>query len=683
VAENYNKILCTPVQALQHLLREADRGGETMRLVRLEIDPAEVLQYVVVWTPEGPPDRATAGRSSVMMSVPPASAVSLERGLLQVLLCAQGKNGHCVEPDDDVLFVAGGDIAPQELIRIVRELERFASPSYVALLKAGRDPLCLLHVLDEGGRLSGLGGLKALGMFLRWEELKCYPGGRIRVFLPGNIGPEKAVFDAFCELLERDSVAALLQLTEQEPGQELFYIVRRSPGDDSSYQSLRLPPSVFVDTTEVGVPSLATVEILALQSQDDPDRLARTLAESAPGVGYRLQLRRSMYTASVESELEKLRMKRAEVEQRVAHLESTQQQRPYLLRFGPGQLRALAETIYAFSVESLSESEGDVRYAYQASRRAPGGCHYLLVGPRTVMRELDPLHLYANEPPIRFWLDPSWARYYPDAGNVCQVFVPEHMALSPSLHSWQAENMDNHLRTVLGDRWLRETGADTFPKDAFYVFDAPNGNGDCLDLTVLAPSDFVPPRTRLNWLSDNLTVVGGLPVAEYVSGAAESFGWERLARHASDSAAEARVAFGVAAKTSREHFVTELSVMVRDIKAGTEQLMHQITGTIQDIDKLDIKLKVLADIKARAEKDIPRVEHLIAEVNTRVQAFQDELTGVEKAMADALERAEHVEQADNQIVIALVAQRESKRAELQRELDSLRRRRRGGRSFEE
>jgi hypothetical protein len=401
--------------------------------------------------------------------------------------------------------------------------------------------------------------------------------------------------------------------------------------------------------------------------------LAQALDASAPDIGYRLRLRRSSYQANVEMELEKLRIKRAEVDQRIAHLESVAQQRPYLLRFGPGQLRALADTLYSFSVESLSGEEGGVRYAFRANRHAPAGFHYLLVGPQTVLRELDPLHLYGNEPPIRFWLDPSWARYYPDAGNVCYVFVPEHTALSPSLHTWQTEDMDRHLRRMLESRWQRETGERAFPQGAYYVFDAASPDGQDLNLTVLAPSDFGLPQARLHWISDNLTVSQGIPIERYLSGTAEALGWQRIANDAAGAAAAAQAAFQAAVRATREQFAAELSLMVREIKSGTENVILEIVRLIPELEKLDAKRAEVIDAKARAESGIPALEDLITNLAARTGEFQDKLAAVEASMAAALVDAERLLEQDKQDMLALVKAQRLKRDALLEDLSMMRR----------
>jgi hypothetical protein len=525
----------------------------------------------------------------------------------------------------------------------------------------------LLHVLDEYNRLSGLDGLKALGVFDEWQELQCYAHERVKVFLPESIRPDRELLVAFCTLLAHETVATLLHLTRQGRRQELYYILKLAFEAEREFEVLPLPESAFVDTGEVGVPTAATVRVVSLAPTPAPS-LAELLQEHAPGAGYRLQLRPSRYRADLDLEHEKLRLRRAELDQRLAHLESIHQQRPVLLRFGPGQVRALAEVIYSYPAESLSESQADIRYAFQANRQAPEGYHYLLVGPGAVRHQMDPLLLHDNEPPMRFWLDPSWARYYPDEGNVCYVFVPEHTALFPSLHTWHTEEMDRHLREVLSERWLRDSGAQKFPETPYYVFDW-TPDGDSLELSVLAEGDFAPPRTRLHWISEHLTVAGKVSIEKQVSEAAVAIAWERIALDALSMAQKARAALDSESQATRALLAQDMNLMVQAVKRDTELVIKQISSVALHIDRLDLKRKLLLDVKDIKTASLTRFDKLVESVAKGTKAFSDRVGAVESQITESLRQAEAVTADEKERVERLLRQLEGERRRLQAELD--------------
>ena len=307
----------------------------------------------------------------------------------------------------------------------------------------------LLHVLVDRGRHSGFSGLEALGLFESWQSLSAYESEGCRLFLTAGVSLARDLLSPLWRLMSNDHAASLLALAPQGPRDERFYVLCRTDDEANGFERIALPPHAFVDSIEVGFALDASVRVSTLSHGVEPANLAQHLREQAPSRGYRLTLESTRAVEEAGRDLDRLRSQQAYLAQRVAYAESLHRPRPRLLRFNPRQLAALAHTIYSFAPDSLFSARPHVRYAFRATPQEPAGLHYLWIDPEAVRRTPDPLPLYESSPPMRFWLDPTWGRHYHDEGGAAGcVFVPEHTALAPPLHTWIPGDMDEHLRRV-------------------------------------------------------------------------------------------------------------------------------------------------------------------------------------------------------------------------------------------
>jgi hypothetical protein len=657
MADVYKPHPCTEREALERLLAEARRGEPYLERARLQFDSSE-WRRVTLWTID------QVGQTGV-----PSTAVNLEQGLPCLLMNRTADPGGAAAPNDEYMF-AGTHVDARATVDLLRRLEAYATPARVTRLETfeGVD-VWLVHVLVDERRWSGFNGLKSLGLFDGWNELKCYAADALRVFVPAALSVPADVFNAFFRLLAHESTVQLLGLHPQGPDDERFYIVKQA---DAGFEALKLPARTFVDSREVG-PSLdVTVAVTPLENGPALEDLMKDLAARAPMRGYRLRLAQTRVQRTPADELRQLRTEQAHVEQRIAYLESIRRPRPTLLRFGRRDLPALAHTIYSFAPDALFGTPPLVRYAFDATTSEETGFHYLLIEPDAVRQSADPIGLYENgRRPMTFWLDPSWGRYYHDeAGNRAYVFVPEHTALFPSLHTWMPKDMDAYLLRVLARPWLARRGGRASSDQSYvYVLDRLSEKGDRLELTVLEQKSFVPLGGALRWLSDNLTIADRVSVESLISGAADQVCGDALARDAIRAAPLSVAEFEQEATRTIKSFVDDLDRILTAVHAGTAVVLKRADEAIDEMKRLDAEMYQLVDIPER-RRDVADLGDLLQQANSIASDMTDALDDLERNVAATLERARTIESDERNRVEALLASLKQTRQDLLRRLRS-------------
>jgi hypothetical protein len=400
----------------------------------------------------------------------------------------------------------------------------------------------------------------------------------------------------------------------------------------------------------------------------EPANLAQHLREQAPSRGYRLTLESTRAIVEGGRDLDRLRSQQAYLAQRVAYAESLHRPRPRLLRFNPRQLAALAHTIYSFAPDSLFSARPHIRYAFRATPQEPTGLHYLWVDPEAVRSTPDPLPLYENTPPMRFWLDPTWGRHYRDEGGAggC-VFVPEHTALAPPLHTWIPGDMDDHLRRVFARPAARTGSAAASGGSYVYVLDREPGDTGALELTVFERDAFKPIEGSVNWLNDNITVVDRLDVTELLRNTAATARADLLATDAVDAASAARRDFLREAARTRERFMKDLDAVISSINRCTFDVLQRAHLAIDGMKGLDNDMDSLADIRERS-KGIASVNDLLNGIDGVTRALRDRVSALERDVGEALRQAEAQSEDEQRRVEAFVQSLESRRADLRERL---------------
>jgi hypothetical protein len=647
MADVYRPHACTEREALERLASEADLGHDRLARVRIDFD-SSVHRRITLWVPD-----------LVGQAQPPESAVDLDQGLARLLVNGTADPRRAADPSRERLFITSR-VSADDVVALLRRLERFATPARVARLRSEAGDVWLLHVLVDRDRHSGFSGLEALGLFEAWQSLSGYESEGCRLFLTAGVTLARDLLPPLWRLMSNDHAASLLALAPQGPRDERFYVLARADDDGQGFQRMALPPHAFVESIEVGFALDASVRVTTL-SRGEPPNLVTRLREQAPSRGYRLTLESTRAVEEAARDLDRLRSQQAYLAQRVAYAESLHRPRPRLLRFNARQLAALAHTIYSFAPDSLFSARPHVRYAFRATPQEPAGLHYLWIDPEAVRRTPDPLPLYDNSPPMRFWLDPTWGRHYHDEGGAAgTVFVPEQTALAPPLHAWIPGDMDEHLRRVFDQP--SAAGA-----SSVYVLDRDPENTGALELTVLERGAFKPIDAAVNWLNDNITVADHLDVASLVRDAAATTRADLLAADAADAASGARRDFMRDAARTRERFMKDLDLVISSINRCTFDVLQRAHLAIDAMRGLDDELNSLADIRERS-KGIASVSDLLNGIDVLRAAVTDRLSALERHVGEALRQAEAQSDDEQRRVEAFIQSLEARRADLRARL---------------
>jgi hypothetical protein len=679
----YRAHACTEREALERLASEADLGQDRLSRVRIDFD-SSVHRRITLWVPD-----------VVGQSQPPASAVGLDEGLARLLAnstastrpspeAPAGKPSRAAAPSEERLFITS-HVSGDVLVPLLRRLERYATPARVARLRSETDAdVWILHVLVDRGRHSGFSGLEALGLFESWHALSAYESEGCRLFLPAGVTLSRDLLPPLWRLMSNDDAVSLLALTPQGPRDERFYVLSRTSDTFKGFERMVLPPHAFVDSIEVGFALDSCVRVSTLSRGGEPG-LAQQLREKAPSRGYRLTLESTRAIEEDGRDLDRLRSQQAYLAQRVAYAESLHRPRPRLLRFDAGQLAALAHTIYSFAPDSLFSARPHVRYAFGATSQQPSGRHYLWIDPEAVRRTPDPLALYENSPPIRFWLDPTWGRHYHEEGGAAGcVFVPEQTALAPPLHAWIPGDMDEHLRRVFGQP---SAGTEAWPADlspeahsakveaarqqrrssCVYVLDREPGDSATLELTVLAREDFKPIDASVNWLNDNIIVADRVDVADLLRETAATVRADLLAADASEAVSAGRRDFLRDAARTRERFIKDLDAVISSINRCTFEVLQRAHLTIDAMKGLDHDLHGLADIRERSQ-GIASVSDLLNGIDGMTSTLRDRVSTLEHAVGETLRQAEAESENEQRRVEAFIQSLETRRDGLREQL---------------
>jgi hypothetical protein len=291
---------------------------------------------------------------------------------------------------------------------------------------------------------------------------------------------------------------------------------------------------------------------------------------------------------------------------------------------------------------------------------------------------------------MRFWLDPTWGRHYHDEGGAAGcVFVPEHTALAPPLHTWVPGDMDEHLRRVFASAFaaaplppsreaLRRTSRRDRPGSGptvtesagscVYVLDREHGDTGALELTVFERDAFKPIDASVNWLNDNITVADRLDVAELLRDSAAATRADLLAIDASDAASAARRDFLRDAARTRERFLKDLDTVISSINRCAFDVLQRAHLAIDGMKGLDNDMDSLADIRERS-KGIASVNDLLNGIDGVTGALRDRVSALEREVGEALREAEAQSEDEQRRVEAFIQALEARRAGLRERLE--------------
>ncbi|MCP4214607.1 MAG: hypothetical protein GY765_08115 [bacterium] len=549
---------------------------------------------------------------------PPAGKlVTLLEGLSRLLLAPAHMTSEAPSPvESDEYMVVGRDMQREEIVSMINTLSLHATNTRVAGVQMARGKRYFFYLKDDHQRRSSFLSFAA-GEGLRGKLLlKGFKSGDLVVFLPADCEPGAVQLDYFCRFLQ--TAPLLFRKTLEKVKKGVLAAVSRWPrpsqegaadkGHDIEF--LYFAGLKFYNQTVFQKPATdyATFQYLDLQSGEmSLEVLEKEIQSTTSDIGYRLELRPTRHLEVTKAD--RLYEEKARVEYQLAYLESITRPVPVLYRFTQKQLPALADIVRSFPLKVLRD--GNLKYAFQATQSDPAGLHFVLVeSAEVVMNNLDPLPLWEDLDvrPMRFRLDPFWARYYHDQGGNAMVFVPEGCSLFPPIHDWDKRSMDTYLGETV-KQWFRgRMEGVTIPEYPLYLFD---GNAEPqaeIQVSLLDRMGFRPLHTRLGWLNDNLTVVQAVGAEELISQMAEGLTWEQLYGMLMKDAEATKVEFEETALMAGKRVADTVHEM-------TETLTEEVNRVMENTFKMAVKVKALDGRLKEWEGVCTGMEALLDEVN--------------------------------------------------------------------
>ena len=547
------------VKALQILVKSIEavspEGLETIRvLIEYDSDRQTQASFSLIAPfyrkPRRPAERladvlassyiAVSSQDPDVLTVPEQASLPLRDGAAWMLALRDPDDSEATALADEYLLIADNyDSAMAS--QLLDQLVWHAIHTTWAVSAASSGPLYMFHTRDNLELAGSLASVIASGTLP--PPLAAYRSEDSIVFADPHAAPGIEALRLFCRL-----AALAPQLFSDTPASSRAQVksrrpiaaLRARPTSAAAHRNGGEPKPLHVlqrllrsSSSGATVPKdeEATLDLFYLQNLTfqsqvalEPQRqryaavLFHNLTESAEAqrhlrtaidatqqpIGYHLRLEPARDVVNSEHERVRLLEQLAEIEHDLEYLDSLGLVRPRLLRFTSEQLPALADYVRSFSMLQLKR--GALLYAAKPIDADGGALHFLLTDPHQVPQEkIDPLPRWDTDKhvPIRYWLDPFWARTYLGAANSL-IFVPEGTALAPTMHPDSAKEMDSYMRQVVGQWFSGTAGMPAIPAQPLYVFEPHEHQAGHITLAVLDREAFVPLSEKLDWLNDHI-----------------------------------------------------------------------------------------------------------------------------------------------------------------------------------
>lgn len=586
----------------------------------------------------------------------PEKNYALAQVLAWLLLNAPQDEDSPPDRTDEMMVVAR-NLEPVDVQSIFEHLAFHATAVRVAAAERTAGRAYFFHVRDDQARRSSLQSAMAGGLLEGAGLLRGFRVEPFTVFLPDEAMPNQFALEAFARLFRYAPKIFGISKLIRAAGPLAALIGQAAQGSSRTRKQrmelLYLGRLTFhnrVDLTPL--PAMAEVQIHDLQDSFEAlARLQTDLRHARPRVGYRLALQPLGVTGSYETERRRLHERIAEMEYKLAYLESMEQPRPTLLRFTARQLPGLADVLRGFPLRVLQE--GLIRYGFQSSKHQPGGWHYLFFEARdAVLQHLDPLVYWRDldSPPMRFWLDPFWARYYHGRGPNALVFVPEGMGLFPAMHDWDSATMDQYLRRSVSQWFGKSNEEATLPEQPIYLFDQPADAKDKILVSVLDLEKFEPLHTQLDWLNDNLLLVEELGLARVMGEMADTLRSQELAGEVRQRARASLEKFEEIARQAAESVAQRMTTLTQVFSEETARLAMETFNTSTEMGEMEEGLRRLTRVKKDMREIAETTENQLGEAMSKTDLLSAELRNLEKKINESLRARNRVnEQVNDEI----------------------------------
>lgn len=520
--------------------------------------------------------------------------------------------------------------------RAIYEALRLHATQVRMAMVQGRDSvLYVYHVLDDAKRQSAFQGALAGELFADCSLLQLYASDIMRgddaylLSLSSDIQPTRELIALFVRLLL--AAPALFGVQTETLPRILLAVI-------TANELVYMGQSRFYNAWEMGrvLPFKSYQVLRAKENRDQMAALQRQIAAAAPNAGYRLQLRSASVNvedqASVRKEYELLKRQMAILQDRLVELEALRVPRPRLLRFDAEQLPALVSVLRRYRPQDLQH----LRYSFQATEDHPMGVHYLYIDPKANAYGLDPTvwHDLQAAKPIAFWLEPSWAAHYNRAPNRIALFVPQGKRLYPAMHSWQPDQMDSYLRTMMQNFSLPN-------KPIFIMGPGPDPSID-IHLSVLDDSALLPLNAPqvVGWINDNLTILRNLPeVQKDLQSLARVHARRELYEAAVQNTELVKHQFEARSRQLEQDYTQFVGELLQTLDEEYQRVNGDAKKAVAHIRKLDRHLAQLVNVHDETQNQVNQAEKLLDDSRKALQSLGKAAHDVEEQVRKTLREA--------------------------------------------
>lgn len=618
-----------------------------------------------------------------------------------------GSPAEVIPVSDQFMAVVPID-SRNHLSALVHQLALNATYTRIAVAQDQDGTLnAIFHLKDDLERDSSLKSLVVSQLHPGLHLLKEYSDGQSSIFLPSDltlkgqsIRPGQQGLELFCLFL-RSAVRLAGKEPQQMPTEstssELLAVIlpldSSLKNTDGGWRLLDLRSLRFQNQSQLvfRADDFTRVNVVALKSAPEytGDTLRLAIQQADPPSGYSLQLRhthlRLLYTQTLkltetDIEIQEIHHQIEKLEYRLALIGSVSQRKPLLLRFTQHQLPALADYLRTLKPKGLAN--GILEYAYQSTDGQPSGYHYLWISPEILAEaDITPLFTWPNLEEKRiFWLDPFWARYYPeDVDKGCYVFVPFEMTLFPTMHGWGDEkDMSSYLREVIHE-WTHQEGISApIPQQPIYVFDLieKRERGTGLDrkihIFVLDRDAFCPIKVNLPWINDCLVLHQELITQPTISALANAKTQEQLVNLALKQGEDLRRQVSETAEQIQKQVDATLTELTHAFVLQFEQLDKDTLEAVHRARELNQRLKDTLKEYDDLAAFLARVESTRNQIKNEADQKISEAKKLQEEVMQATKDAEEVQSKMKKITSSTIQELVDEEAAQRQRLDNFR-----------
>ena len=607
-------------------------------------------------------------------------SISFIKGIVWLLLLNSIDKSDEIQPfETDRFLIVSKNIDHQRARFIFDEIYYNATNVELSCGENNDKFYYLFDVLDDQERKSSFLSSIAGKTFNDSNILRCFELNNYSVYLPFGYKPTENALNDFCKIFQ--NIPEFFARQNIESGRLIAVLTLPHTKEE-------LPKKQFEILNLIGLRFFNQVQFLPKmisranfyvsdlsQSQEKLENLSQIIDNAEPSIGYRLELRKTKFEDDVDNERNRLLEKQSDIEYKLAYIESILPSKPILLRFNQKQLPALADVLRSFPNNVLRD--GKLKYAYQSTRKNPSGLHFIMIDPSIsqMTEQLDPLLMWTktDEPPVKFWLDPSWARYYNGNGNDSLIFVPEKTSLSPPMHGWDVEDMDSYMRSVLKQWFHGKYGIDDIQKieKPIYIFDATPQPDKDIEISILNQDNMKPLITQLGWINDNLIIIDSLGNEKFIEEMAKDITGQKIAERIHEKSEIIIESFEKTAEKTSQNISEKLDLLAQICSSEIKELVSKTDETINKIINLKEQLNSFVLTQKEMEELNKEAQNAKDKTEKKSKELENEMKKLENTVNPNLIKAESSIKETKEKIIDAIKKLKETRNQLKQELGKL------------